>query len=128
MARKFDYVFELHRFALHIKNCYRIVHRYFYKAFQKFQYIYCIFLMTQIGTKFRCAFKLHRYDLHAKISHLIQHIFFLYFKKIEYIDIYWSFLMIQIVTKFWYVYAKNWFKKGIQFCIFLKIITCFIKV
>ena len=43
----------------------------FYKALQKFQYIniFCLFLTTQIGTKFWYVFKLYRSDLHSKISH-----------------------------------------------------------
>ena len=39
MARKSWYVFELHRFALHMKNCYCVLHGSFYRALQKFQYI-----------------------------------------------------------------------------------------
>ena len=45
MAKKFWYVFEIHRFALHMKICYCIVHKYFYRALQKLQYIniFCSF-------------------------------------------------------------------------------------
>ena len=50
MARKFWYVLELHRFALHVKNCFCIVHKSFYRMHQKFQNIsiFYLFLMTQI--------------------------------------------------------------------------------
>ena len=90
-AKKFWYVFQLHRFALQMKNFYCIQHRSFYRAFQKFQYIniFGSFLMTQIGTKFRYVFKLQRSDLHNKISHRIQHRFFLQgTSKFEYINAY----------------------------------------
>ena len=78
MTRKFRYVFELHKSALHVKNCNCIVIISFYRALQKFQYIniFYLFLPTQIGTKFWYVFKLHRSDLHTKISHRIQHVFF----------------------------------------------------
>ena len=71
--RKLWYVFEVHRFALHMKNCYFIVHKSFYRALQKFQNmnIFCSFLMTEIGTKFLYVFKLHRSDLQTKICHRI---------------------------------------------------------
>ena len=79
MTRKFLYVFELLRFAFHMKNCYCNVHRSFYRVLQKFQYIniFCSFLMIQIGTKFRYVFKLRTSDLHTRIGHHNQHIFFL---------------------------------------------------
>ena len=68
IAKKFWYVFELHRFVLHMKNYCCIVHRSLYRALRKFQYIniFCSFLMSQIGTKFY-VFKLHRSDLHIKL-------------------------------------------------------------
>ena len=77
----------------------------FYGALQKFQYIniYCSFLMTQIGTKFRYVFKLYRSDLHTKMSHHIQYIlFYRVLQEFEYI--YCSFLMTQIGTKFRYIF------------------------
>ena len=45
MAKKSWYIFELHRFALHMKIFYCIVHRSFYRELQKFQYIniFCSF-------------------------------------------------------------------------------------
>ena len=45
MSRKLRYVFELHRFASYIKNCYCIIRRSFYKAHNKFQCIifFCSF-------------------------------------------------------------------------------------
>ena len=78
MARKFWCVFELHRFALCMRNWCCVVHRSFYEALQIFQSIniFCSLLMTQTGTKFWYVFKLHRSDLHTKINHRIQHIFF----------------------------------------------------
>ena len=76
--RNFVLFFELHRFVLHLKNCFCIVHRSFHKALVKFQYIIilCSFLMTEIGTKFWYVFKLHTSDLRTNINHRIQHIFF----------------------------------------------------
>ena len=58
MARKFWYIFELHRFVLYMKKFYCIVHRSFYSPRKKFQHIniFCSFLMTQIGTKFGMFF------------------------------------------------------------------------
>ena len=77
IARKFWYVFKLHRSDLPTKISHRIWHILFYRALQEFKYIYCSFLMAQIGTKFCYVFKLHRSHLHTKISHRIQHTFFL---------------------------------------------------
>ena len=78
MTRKFCSVFELHRFVLHMKNLYCIVHRSFYRGIQKFQCIniFVSFLMPQISTKFWYVFILHISDLHTKMSHSIQHIFY----------------------------------------------------
>ena len=73
----------------------------FYRPLQEFEYIYYYFLMTQIGTNFRYVFRLHRSDLHAKISHRIHHInFYRPLQKYEDINIYCSFLMTQIGTKY----------------------------
>ena len=90
------------------KKNYCIVRRSFYRALQKFQYIniFCLFLMTHIGTKFWCVFKLHRSDLHAKTSHRIQYIlFYRTLQDFEYI--YGTFLMTQIGTKFWYLFKLH---------------------
>ena len=108
VVRKLSYVFELHRFVLHRKNCYCIVTRYFYGVLKKFQYIniFYLFLMTQIGMKFWYVFKLHRSDLHTKISHCIQYMLF-YRTLQEFKYIYCSFLMTQIGTKFWYVFKLH---------------------
>ena len=100
MSRRFWYVFELDRFALLMKNCYFIVHRSFYRALQKFQYIniFCSFSMNEIDTNFWYVFKLHTSDFQTKISHRIQYILF-YRALQEFEYIYHSFLMTQIAAK-----------------------------
>ena len=72
MARKFWYAFELHGSDFYTKISHRIQHILISKALQEFEYIYCSFLMTKIGTKFWYVFKLHRPDLNTKISHRIR--------------------------------------------------------
>ena len=110
MLRKFWHIFELHRFTLHMKNCCCIVHRFFYVALQKFQFIniFCSFLTTQIGTKFWYVFKLRRSDLHIKINQRIQYILF-YRALQEFEYIYCSFIMTQVGTKFRYIFKLHTF-------------------
>ena len=97
MVGKFQYVFELPTFALHLKNCYCIVH---------FPGTFCSFLMTQTGTKFLYVLKVHKSDLQTKINHRIQSILF-YRGLQEFKNIYCSFLMIQIGTKFQYAFKLH---------------------
>ena len=95
---------------------------------QKFQYInvFCLFSMTQIGTKFWYVFQLHRSDLHTKISHRIQHIFFKALQKFEYINIYCSFLITQIGMKFFNRLSKG--EEIIQFfCTYIYNILMFVR-
>ena len=55
IGTKFRNVFKLHTSDLHTKISHCIQYSFFYRALKKFQYItiFCLFLMTQSGTKFR---------------------------------------------------------------------------
>ena len=87
---------------------------FFYRALQKFEYvfIYCSFIMAQIGTKFWYVFKPHTSNLHTKVSHRFQHIFFYrVLQKFQYIKIYCvfnhTFQMRRDYTIRLYVYIYN---------------------
>ena len=54
IGTKFWCYFKLHRSDLHIKISHCFQYILFHRALQEFEYIYCSFLMTQIGTK--CCF------------------------------------------------------------------------
>ena len=103
MASKFWYVYELLRFAVHMKNCYDIVHRSFYRALQMFQYVnmFCSALMTQFGTKFWFVLKLYRSDSYTKISQRIQYI--VWYRAFKNSNTF-TFLMTHIGRKFQYVF------------------------
>ena len=134
VARKIWYVFELHRFAFRMKNCYCIVHRSFYMALLKFQYIniFCSFLMIQIGTKVWYVFKLYKSDLHCKISHRIQYYCFTeYFKNLnaftivfQWLKLEWNFSMILnfidliYIPKLVIVFSIHFFTWHFKICTF----------
>ena len=65
--------------------------------------------MTQIGMKCWYVLKIHnRSDLHTKINHCIQHIiFYRALQKFQCINIFCSFLITLIGTKFWCVFKPH---------------------
>ena len=97
----------IHRSDLHTKISYRIQYILFYKAFQEFEYIYYSFFMLKLARNF--GMFLNYIDLICipKLV-IVQHIIFYgALQKFEYINIYCSFLMMQISTKFWYVFKLH---------------------